>query len=439
MAMEIEAFGVEVIGDGGRPVPEGAGAGVARLLAAMLARAGVVAEPLVGAGPSAPAARVPREARVRGQWWIGDRWQAEIEVNGERRAEEASFELGHHLLYRLTAFAAERLGGAIPEAAMRAFEDMETRSPGALLAYLAGWGAEGEERKRRWGRAFELDPRMVAPRLGLAAMVLAAGGEVGAAAGLAHGLNVQDGAAAGEVGIALWAAGETEVAAEMLQAAVKHDPQNAVAMAALAALLARRAPSSDGPASPGGAGAAAGRDGAWDEALLLATQATQLAADDYRCWAALADVHRAGGDFAQASFYYGFALRLEPEAATVLKDAGACWLLAHQPQQALPLIERALAVAPADAENHGNLAFARDLLGEAEAALAAARRAAELSPGDARMRILHGDLALKAGAQEEALEAWARAAELEPGMVISPAGGNVGLVDSGARQIEDLG
>ncbi len=402
--MEIEAFGVEVVGGEGWPVPEGAGAGVARLLAAMLARAGVAGE-----------------GRVRGQWWISDRWQAEIEVNGERRAEEAEFERGHHLLCRLTEFAAARLGGTVPEATMRAFEDLETRSPGALLAYLAGWGREGEERKRGWRRAFELDPQMVAARLGLAAMVLAEGGEAGAAAALAQGLRVQDGGGAGEVGIALWAAGETEVSAELLQAAVKHDPQNAVAMAALAALLARRAP----------AGSGEGRDGAWEEALLLATQATQLAADDYRCWAALADVHRAGGDYAQASFYYGFALRLEPEAASVLKDAGACWLMAHQPQQALALIERALAVAPLDAENYGNLAFARDLLGEAEAALAAARRAAELSPGDARMRILQGDLALKAGAQEEALEAWARAAELEPGMVISPDGGNVGLGDSG--------
>ncbi|MGH9393981.1 MAG: hypothetical protein ACRD1E_07405, partial [Terriglobales bacterium] len=184
--------------------------------------------------------------------------------------------------------------------------------------------------------------------------------------------------------------------------------------AALAALLARQP-----------AGAAAGE--MLDEALLLATQASQLASDDYRTWAALADVHRARADYAQAGFYYGFALRLAPDAPSVLKDAAACWLMARQPQPALALIERALAAAPGDGENYGNLAFARDLMGEPAAALAAARQAAERSPRDPRLRILHGDLALKAGDRAQALEAWARAAELEPGIFINPEGGNIGL------------
>ncbi|MGH9482091.1 MAG: tetratricopeptide repeat protein, partial [Terriglobales bacterium] len=221
---------------------------------------------------------------------------------------------------------------------------------------------------------------------------------------------VHDPAAASRLGLALWAAGEQDAAAPLLQAAVAGNPQDAVAMAALAALVAQTA-EGDG----------------LDEALLLATQATQLASDDFRTWAALADVHRARRDFGQAGFYYGFALRLQPESPTVLKDAGACWLLARQPQQALPLIERALVAAPQDAENYGNLAFARAQLGEAAAALEAARQATTLSPADVRLRILHGDLAHRAGAREEALEAWARAAEIEPGMTISPQGGNIAL------------
>ncbi|HEY8055497.1 MAG TPA: hypothetical protein VIE13_06260, partial [Terriglobales bacterium] len=57
----------------------------------------------------------------------------------------------------------------------------------------------------------------------------------------------------------------------------------------------------------------------------------------------------------------------------------------------------------------------------------AARRAAKLGPNHARLRILHGDLALRAGKREEAFEAWARAAELDPGLTINPEGGNLGL------------
>ncbi|HVA64142.1 MAG TPA: hypothetical protein VNF74_10490 [Terriglobales bacterium] len=64
------------------------------------------------------------------------------------------------------------------------------------------------------------------------------------------------------------------------------------------------------------------------------------------------------------------------------------------------------------------------------AALAAARRAAELAPNDARLLILHGDLALHAGLREEALAAWARAAEIDPGITINPEGGNIGLPEA---------
>ena len=400
----VEPFFVEVIADTAwPPIPASAGAGIAHLLQTAVRRA---------SGHAAAGA-----VRIRGRVWIADRWQAEIELarsapeGWERYAEEAAFDQAHHLLYRLAEWTLRQLGSEMPEAVIRGFQDLRTASPGATLAFWAGWGASGEERRALWMRAFELDAQFVAARVALAQWILDAGGAAAAAAGLALGMNVQDPHAASELGLALWAAGELVPATELLQAAVQGNPKDGLASAGLAALLARR-----------------GAEGqALDEALLLATQATQLASDDYRCWAALADVYRAQGDFKQAGFYYGFALRLEPQAAGVLKDAGASWLLARQPDQALPLIERALAAAPDDAENFGNLAFARDLMGDAAAALAAARRAAALSPADARLRILHGDLAHKAGRREEALRAWAQATELNPGMTINPEGGNIGL------------
>lgn len=390
--MTTSAFVVTVVAEEAGPIPDGAGAGLTRLLAEALARTGV-----------------PAAASLTGQLWISDRWQAEIAVNGERKAEEAPFALGHHLLARLAEFAVHQLGGELSQPVLRSFEDLATPSPAALLHFLAG----------NLRRGFELDPAMVAIRTALARDLLGVS-KTEPAAALLRGIAVHDGFAAAELGIGLWAAGETQVSFELLQAAVKSDPENGLALAALSSLLLRRVQSE---------GIAAGEPGheAWDEALLLATEATQKASDDFRTWAALADVHRAGGNFDQAAFFYGFALRLEPEAASVLKDASACWLQARQPERALPLIERARAAAPQDAENAGNLAFARLLLGDAPAALAAAREAAELGPGNPRLHVLHGELALKAGKREEALDAWARAAALEPGFVINPEGGNLGL------------
>lgn len=377
------------------PIPAGAGAGLALVLAEAVERAG------------------GGEGAAGGQLWIGDRWQAELIVGGGREAEEAPFERGHHLLARLTERAARAGGGELPRPVLASFDDLATPAPLALLHYLAGRATAGVERRRLWRRAFELDPGLRAVRSGLAAELLAEA-QPQAAAALLAGVALQDGYAAAELGLGLWAAGETEVSFELLQAAVRAHPEHALAMAALATLLARRASGDESRQ-------------AWDEALLLATQATQLASDDFRTWAALAGVHRAGGDCEQAAFYYNFALRLEPSAPTVLKDASACWLEARQPQQALPLIERARAAAPEDAENAGNLAFAHLLLGDAPSALEAAREAAALGPGDARFHILHGEMALQAGRREEALDAWARAAALEPGVVINPAGGNLGL------------
>ncbi|TAN20908.1 MAG: hypothetical protein EPN33_14070 [Acidobacteria bacterium] len=385
-------FAVTVVADGAWAIPEGAGAGLARLITEALERTGLTAPASLG-----------------GQLWISDRWQAEIAVNGERKAEEAPFALAHHLLARLAEFAAHQLGAELSQPVLRSFEDLATPSPAALLHFLAG----------NLRRAFELDPSMVAIRTALARELLGQN-KADAAAALLGGLVVHDGFAGADLGIGLWAAGEIQVSFELLQAAVKSNPENGLALAALSSLLLRRL-------EHAGLAQGEGAHEGWDEALLLATEATQKASDDFRTWAALADVHRAGGDFDQAAFFYGFALRLEPEAARVLKDASACWLQARQPERALPLIERARAAAPADAENAGNLAFARLLLGDAPAALAAAREAAELGPRNARLHVLHGELALKAGEREEALDAWARAAALEPGFVINPEGGNLGL------------
>lgn len=386
-----------LIDGGGWPVATEAAIGLARRISSALERSG-----LEQSSPS-----------FGGALWAGDGWRAELNLGSTRKEFDAPFDLGHHLLARLAEAAAASFGGNLSDSALRSFDDWATPSPGALLAALAGLGAGEGPSRQHWQRAFELDPSMVAPRLALAQTALATGNPASASMLLA-GLRPRDEAAAAELGLALWAAGDAQVARGLLEVAAAAQPPDPVAMAGLAALLARQAVGDQS-------------HDLLDEALLLATQASQHASDDYRAWSALADVHRARGDFAQAGFFYGFALRLAPDSPVVLKDAAAAWLLAHEPARALPLIERALVAAPADGENFGNLAFARDALGEPAAALAAARQAAALNPANPRLRILHGDLALKAGDRDEALDAWARAAELEPGIFINTEGGNIAV------------
>jgi tetratricopeptide (TPR) repeat protein len=401
--MTIEPFVVELL-PGAALAPDidaAAGAGLAQIVSTLLTRAGL-------ADPASP---------VQGRIWISDRWHAAIRLGEEHHGAEATFDEGHHLLFRLAEHVARWQGRELPPRVIHAFEDLRTVSPAALLTYATACAAP-ETAARAWVRAFELDPGFVAPRTALAQRALARGDSPEAAVSLLQGISVNDPLVAAELGLALWARGLPAPALPLLQSAVHNNPDEAIAAAALAALLARTLPE-------GEAGHAA-----LDEALLLATQATQRAADDYRCWAALADVYRVRGDFEQAGFYYGFALRLEPDAASVLQDAAANWVMARQPQRALPLLEHALTLAPESAELYGNLAFARHALGDGAAALDAARRAAELGPTDARFRILHGDLAHEAGRRDEALAAWARAAEIEPGMTINPDGGNIGLPEA---------
>lgn len=386
-------------------VPVAASRGLARLIAEALTESGVADVAVADGQPG-------EGASITGILWLGDRLQGEITVRREAGSEpevvrhEADLTEGHHLLYQLTESAARLLEVELPRRVISGFEDYRTPVFPALLQYLIARDAPEKERKGELIRAFELDASLPAVRIELA-LAAVQRGDTPSAISLVRGLPVGHPDWARELGTAAWAAGETDLAMGLLAAAVQANDDDGIAQAALAALLARK--------------------GEIDDSFYLATRATQLEADDYRSWAALADVHRAAGKFGEACFYYNFALRLAPDAPGVLKDAGASWVLARKPEQALKTIEKAIAVAPGDAENHGNLAFAHDLLGNAQPALEAARRAVELAAQNASLHVLRGDLALKLGLADEARQAWARAQELDPQLTIRPEGGNIGL------------
>lgn len=342
-------------------VPEGAAAGLAALFTDWLGRLG-------GGAPMAADA-----LRFSLALWLGAQWIGELRLDADapiRQTGEAN--TANHLLFRLLEAAAQSRGLAVPTALAHAFDDLRAGTPLALLTYFSALGQTGERRRRALIRAFELDPGFVAPRLALAEERLAAG-DGAAAAALLAGVTVNDPERARELGLACWEHGEAGLAAELLGVAVSRNPDDGLAHAALAALLARQ--------------------GAAQEALLLAARATSLIADDYRSWSALGDAHRALGDPRQAAFYYNAALRLAPEAPHLLKDAAASHIAAQRPREALVLIERALALAPDDPENHAQLALARRDLGDYAGALAAAGRAQALAPADLRFAELAGEIA----------------------------------------------
>lgn len=282
---------------------------------------------------------------------------------------------GHHLLYLLLEAAAKALGREVPAPVTRGFEDLRSRSFAALVWFMASFTPDNSDPQRAQVRALELDFFLVAARSAVALELLSAH-RPGTVLKLLEGIPILDSDAARELGLALWTEAarlpESEQepyvrrAIELLGAAIHADGDDGLAHAALAALLARQ--------------------GAGEEALPLAARATNLAPNDFRAWAALGDAHRCQGQHDQAVFYYQMALRLQPTAASVLKDAAASLLMAQQPDRAIPLIEQAIAAHPEDPENHANLALARRALGEAQAALTAARHAADLGQSDPRLR-----------------------------------------------------
>ena len=364
------------------PLPEIAATGLEALLRRWLERCGVSMVPTPAAEASAAAEGGDGKDITELEITI----RAGAEITGSltvrqpgHRARTFKREVpggeGHHLLYLLLEAAAKACGREAPAPLTRSFEDLRSRSFAALLWYIASFTPDNSDPQRAQVRALELDFFLAAARAAVA-LELLSGHRPATVLKLLEGIPLLDNEAARELGLALWTEagrlGEPEQdafirrAVELLGSAIHADEDDGLAHAALAAILARQ-----------GAGA---------EALPLAARATNLAPNDYRSWAALGDAHRAQGEHDQAVFYYQMALRLQPTAATVLKDAAASLLLANHPDRAIPLIEQAIAAHPDDPENHANLALARRALGEAQAALAAAQHAAALGQADPRLR-----------------------------------------------------
>jgi tetratricopeptide (TPR) repeat protein len=204
---------------------------------------------------------------------------------------------------------------------------------------------------------------------------------------------------------------------------------------------------------------AASRAGLVDEAVAAGAAAVETAPDDGHAWFALARAHVASQNWGAAEEAFRKAVEIEPEDPWWHNNVA--WVLIHQGrfEEARPWAERALAINPAHAaakwnlrqilsslgvqdrakrmhteglqealrnadasvaaeprSSEAHLVRARALrrLGRLDAALAAARTAADIAPDDARPLLLVARYLAESGRCEEAQLALAEAHRLEP-------------------------
>jgi predicted O-linked N-acetylglucosamine transferase (SPINDLY family) len=135
-------------------------------------------------------------------------------------------------------------------------------------------------------------------------------------------------------------------------------------------------------------------------------QALQLALDQHRA-----------GRLAEAEALYRQILAVDPDQPHALHLLGVLASQVGQPGAAIELIGRAIAVAPAMSEFHGNLGRVLWRNGRPAEAIEALGRVAALRPEDAAA---HHDLGIalyQVGRLDEAISAFGRAIALQPDMV----------------------
>lgn len=124
-----------------------------------------------------------------------------------------------------------------------------------------------------------------------------------------------------------------------------------------------------------------GQMGRADEAHALAVQATERFPLLPALWLDLAQACRARGDAGGEEEALRRAADIRPGWAVPVRLLGEARLRGGHPEEARPLLERAVALAPLDPVSHGYLADALWKMGEKEAALERVRAALRADPG----------------------------------------------------------
>jgi tetratricopeptide (TPR) repeat protein len=198
---------------------------------------------------------------------------------------------------------------------------------------------------------------------------------------------------------ALYAAGRTEAAVEVLQALTRDNPDLLTAHVAL--------------------GDAMRREERWADAITSYTRAVDLAGDPqpghWPLWYSRGVAHERLGTWDAFEADMRQAIALSPDQAQVLNYLGYSFVdRGINLDEALPMIERAVALEPESGYIIDSLAWAYFRLGRYDEALAPMEKASLLEPVDPIVTDHLGDVYWAVGRQREARFQWHRALSFGP-------------------------
>ncbi len=193
----------------------------------------------------------------------------------------------------------------------------------------------------------------------------------------------------------------TEAAVDFLQAALKKDPNFALAYAGLADASLGMYRST--------------KESLWaQKALGAAQQAQQLNDELADVHFSLGSVYNATGKVAESILELDRALQLAPNSDDGYRRLGSAYLASGQKEEAFPAYQKAIEINPYYWENYNSLGNAYFQVGEYHRALSAFRRVTELEPDNSTGYENIGDVYFRQGKYNDCVPMFKKALELSP-------------------------
>jgi Flp pilus assembly protein TadD len=204
----------------------------------------------------------------------------------------------------------------------------------------------------------------------------------------------------------------------------------------LRVVIQRRAEGSNpasGPADPAPRVALAellGMRGRFDEAIVIAAEATSLAPTDPTAWEQLASLHADRGDVVRLGPVVEVMRRAFPDRAASWYFAASESFLRNDVSGALPLVRHAIELDASYADAHNLLGAIHGTAGDIDASRDAFRTSLRLDPRDSVTYVNLAQLELAAGQRDVAAGLFAEALSLDP----SSAPAREGLAQAGGAR-----
>lgn len=420
-----------------QPVLVGAAAALALALTAATPLTPTLAGSTVGSGPTAGAGGAPLPTPAQRRWQEGQALLAAGKLDAAAAAFADSRRLGAtgaEPLLGLAEVARLRGDKAAVDGHLRRAVAEYPKEPAAHIAfarYLHGERRFGEARAAL-ETAIRLAPDAVAPHVDLATLTLRALGDARRAEPLYRRAIALDPTHAGAhygLGASLVALGQPRPAADAFSRAGELDASNPLPPLALAEALASVGDLDGAQAAaeranqlvPGHAGALLLkgeillRRGDGEGALAAFTAAAAADADSGAADLGLARVHHAAGRTAEAERHYRAAIAKNANDALALNNLAS--LLTQRPGQgptAVRLAERAVALAPQQADFLDTLGWAQRAMGQLAQAEANLSKAAAAAPRSAAIHYHLGVVLAERNRPQAARQALETALRLDP-------------------------